>query len=234
MISKYFSDEAPQDLIRDTWRIIGVGDSTVLEIRGLCPREHQLNPRSISKLFRRIDYDTEQDLKQAVNTWTLSQNDRGYNMYIVMNSIKPSFTNESACDEDIEFRDLLLIDLDRATDTTKPATDKEIDAAFEVAESICGFLKKRGMTNPIKVMSGNGVHIYFVLDSLINNRQSKEEIQQLLCLLSRKFDTPLIKVDRSVFNASRITKMPGTVMRKGTEQPDEGRVYRRAYVCSNN
>jgi hypothetical protein len=234
MISKYSSEKAPLDLIRDTWQIIGVGNSTVLEIRGICPAGHQLNPRSISKLFRSIDYDTEQDLKHAVNTWTLRQNDLGYNMYIVMNSIKPSFTSGSACDEDIEFRDLLLIDLDRATDTKKPATDQEIEAAFEVAESICTFLKKRGMTNPIKVMSGNGVHIYFVLDSLKNDSQSKEEIQQLLCLLSREFDTPLIKVDRSVFNASRITKIPGTVMRKGAEQPDEGRIFRRAYVCSNN
>ena len=234
MTDKYLTEKSPQDLIRDTWKIIGVGNSTILEIRGICPAGHQLKPRSISKLFRRIDYDTEQGLKQAVNTWTLSQNDLGYNMYIVMNSIRANFRNGSARDEDIEFRDLLLIDLDRATDTKKPATDQEIDAAFEVAESICGSLKERGVDGPIKVMSGNGVHLYFVLDSLKNDHQSKEEIQQLLCLLSRQFDTPLIKVDRSVFNASRITKMPGTVMRKGTEQPDEGRVYRRAYVCTNH
>lgn len=234
MTDKYITEKSPQDLIRDTWQIIGVGDSTVLEIRGICPFGHQLKPRSISKLFRRTDYGTEQQLKEAVNTWALSQNDRGYNMYIVMNTIRTNFTDGSACDEDIEFRDLLLIDLDRMKDTKKPATDQEIDAAFQVAEKICGFLKDRGMDDPIKVMSGNGVHLYFFLDSLRNDQQSKEEIQQLLYLLGRQFDTPEITVDRTVFNASRITKIPGTLMRKGEETPSEGRIFRRAYVCINH
>jgi len=234
MTDKYISKRSPQDLIRDTWKIIGVGNSTVLEIRGICPVGHQLEPRSISKLFRRTDYDTEKNFKQTVNNWAISQNDRGYNMYIVMNSIRPNFTDGSVCDEDIEFRDLLLIDLDRAKDTKKPATDQEIDAAFEVAEKICDLLKERGVDSPSKVMSGNGVHLYFVMDSLQNDQLSKEEIQRLLRLLGRQFDTPEIKVDCAVFNASRITKIPGTLMRKGEEIASEGRIFRRAYVCTNH
>ena len=117
MIRKYLPNKSLQDLIKDTWRIIGVGNSSVLESRAICPRGHQLEHQLIPKLFRRTDYETEQDLKQAVNTWALSQNDLGYNIYIVMNSIKSSHSAGSASNSDIEFRDLLFIDLDRATDT---------------------------------------------------------------------------------------------------------------------
>ena len=234
MISNYSSEKSPQDLIKDTWQIIGVGNSTVLEMRGICPAGHQLKPRSISKLFRRTDYDTEQDLKQAVNTWALSQNDFGYNIYVVMNSIKSSHSTGSVSNSDIEFRDLLFIDLDRATDTKNPATDQEIDAAFEVANNISRFFQRRGMDSPIQVMSGNGVHLYFILDSIANDERSTNQIKKLLCLLGHNFDTPQIKVDRGVYDSCRITKVPGTVMRKGVEQPDQSRVFRRAYVCDDN
>jgi hypothetical protein len=44
--------------------------------------------------------------------------------------------------------------------------------------------------------------------------------------LADKFDNNIVKVDTSVFNASRITKVVGTIARKGIES--EGRPYRKA------
>jgi len=46
--------------------------------------------------------------------------------------------------------------------------------------------------------------------------------------LAIKFDNDVVCVDRNVFNPSRITKLPGTLARKG--QATEERPYRIASV----
>jgi hypothetical protein len=55
----------------------------------------------------------------------------------------------------------------------------------------------------------------------------------MLQALAAKYDTPTVKVDTSVFNAGRITQVPGSVARKGLEVEDpndlEERRYRMAY-----
>jgi hypothetical protein len=68
--------------------------------------------------------------------------------------------------------------------------------------------------------------LYYVLPEFKNSEESKEFTQTLLLNLSDKFDNEIVKIDTSVFNASRITKVVGTVARKGLES--EGRPYRMA------
>ena len=46
--------------------------------------------------------------------------------------------------------------------------------------------------------------------------------------LANKFDNEIVKIDTVVYNASRITKVVGTIARKGLES--EGRPYRMARV----
>jgi hypothetical protein len=48
----------------------------------------------------------------------------------------------------------------------------------------------------------------------------------VLLALAQRFDTDAVKIDRAVFNASRICKVPGTVARKGDNTKD--RPHRRA------
>jgi hypothetical protein len=48
----------------------------------------------------------------------------------------------------------------------------------------------------------------------------------LLHRLADRFDNDVVKIDTSVYNASRITKVVGTVARKGAEGP--ARPYRVA------
>ena len=50
----------------------------------------------------------------------------------------------------------------------------------------------------------------------------------LLKNLATEFDNDTVKIDTTVFNASRITKVVGTFARKGLES--EGRPYRMARV----
>ena len=130
--------------------------------------------------------------------------------------------------EDIECRRLLLIDIDRKAGTRQPATEQELEEAICLADKIAAYLLESGWVDIAKVMSGNGAHLYCPLDDLPNDKNSKEAVQMVLGDLARKFDTDLLHVDQMVFDAPRITKVPGTIARKGTESP--GRPYRMARV----
>jgi hypothetical protein len=67
-----------------------------------------------------------------------------------------------------------------------------------------------------------------VLPEVANDDESKQYVQRLLKTLASEFDNETVKIDTTVFNASRITKVVGTVARKGLEL--EGRPYRMARV----
>ena len=156
----------------------------------------------------------------------------GYNVYIVMNSIDPHFagneTNGIAVrDSDISARRLLLIDFDRI-ETSAPATDHEIAEALSVADQVSEYLHERWCITPHKTMSGNGIHLYVPLDNIANDPASKTSCQRLLIALAKKFNTGTIRVDTSVYNASRITKVLGTIARKGTATAE--RPFRMAHA----
>ena len=75
-------------------------------------------------------------------------------------------------------------------------------------------------------MSGNGHHLYYVLSNFPNNEESTQAIQLFLKKLAAEFNNGLFKIDTTVSNASRITKVVGTIARKGIET--DGRPYRMA------
>ena len=78
-------------------------------------------------------------------------------------------------------------------------------------------------------MSGNGYHLYYVLEALDNDKAATDLVKSVLNVLAAKFDNTTVSVDTSVYNAARITKVPGTIMRKGKESAL--RPYRMAEVC---
>ena len=119
-----------------------------------------------------------------------------------------------------------MIDIDRAQKVKEPATDEDVEAANKLAEEIICYLEHLKWPDPIRVMSGNGHHLYYVMSEFRNDEESKKYVQSFLKGLADKFDNNIVKVDTSVFNASRITKVVGTIARKGIES--EGRPYRMA------
>jgi len=216
--------------IEKMWKVFAYGENCILEMRVLSPKGmNSLQPKSMVKHFKGVDYTDTTALREAFQAEALRLNGLGYNVYIVMNPIRQDFPCDKAVrDEDIEYRDLLLIDIDRAGDTGMPATDAELLAAERVATQVADFLSQHGLTEPLRVMSGNGYHLYYVLSDVPNTSESKQICERLLRGLALQFNTAEIKIDTSVFNASRITKVPGTVMRKGEESAD--RPYRKAVL----
>ena len=212
----------------EVWKLFSTEKPFSREVRAF---HHTNKGRVKSKVFRPAQYKGKADFKRAIELYATELNDQGYNVYFSLNPIKQSFNGASASDDDILQYEFLLIDLDRAGEKKNPATDSEIKLATELGETILEFLTALGWPQPKRVMSGNGHHLYYRLDDLPNDPELKKLIKKVLNCLADKFNTKDIEVDRVVFNSSRITKFPGTIMRKGVESDD--RPYRRATVYGN-
>ena len=210
------------------WLIVASGSTSILELRAIWPAGIFPTKKAMTQIFRAAEFQTVAECRAAFEAEALRLNLLGYNIYIVMNPIRESFQGKSAGDADISHRDLLLIDIDRAEKKTAPATDDDVEASRLVADSIKTFMEELGCSDPIRVMSGNGYHLYYLLADMPNDEDSKFRVQQFLLTLAQRFDTDIIKVDTVVYNASRITKVPGTIARKGPAS--EGRPYRMAVL----
>jgi hypothetical protein len=90
-------------------------------------------------------------------------------------------------------------------------------------QTIRDFLRGREWAEPILADSGNGYHLLFPIDLPADDGGL---VKRVLEGLAVKFDSELVKIDKKVFNAARICKLPGTIARKG--DPTETRKHRRA------
>jgi len=97
-----------------------------------------------------------------------------------------------------------------------------------LSEQIADYLESEGWNNPIRMMSGNGYHLYYILDELPNDEKTKALVEGALNELADKFNNAIVAVDTVVYNASRITKVPGTIARKGENTAE--RPHRMAVV----
>lgn len=213
-----------QEEIKKLWLFKKVDVNSTIEMRAL---RHK---KKFIRIFKSYEYDCINSMKLAFENQAIELNKVGYNIYIVMNPIKESFAGYSASDEDIACRSLLLIDIDRALTSTIPADQIELEAAEITAEETMDYLNKQGWEKPVKMMSGNGYHLYYRLNDLPNDRIHATLAKNLLKGLGVKFNNSIVKIDTVVYNASRITKVPGTIAYKGTASED--RPYRMARVAS--
>lgn len=211
--------------ISHVWEIIDVMVGSAIELRAFHSTEKN---KAISRIFNPVDFESVDSMKQAFEALALELNGKGFNIYTTMNPIKPNLQGGSAKDKDILHRSLLLIDIDRAGATKNPATDDDIKAAKSLAKEVAKHLADIGWPKPVQVMSGNGWHLYYKLDQLSNDDDTTELIKRVLNQLAKRFNNCNVNIDTVVYNASRITKVPGTIMRKGEEAPD--RPFRQAVV----
>jgi hypothetical protein len=216
--------------LSDVWRLIAVGTDSVLELRPIWPKGIP-HPKPVYPIhFRVKEYESIAACMTAFEAKALELNRQGFNVYTMMNPIRTDFAGPGAAkDADIRYRDLILIDIDRVGDTSRPADEAELNAAKLLAREIQDFLSDRDWPKPLVLMSANGYHLYYILDDIPNDTDSASIVRQFLKNLAGRFDNDLVGVDTSVYNASRITKVPGTIARKGIETHD--RPYRMAEVC---
>jgi putative DNA primase/helicase len=132
-------------------------------------------------------------------------------------------------DADIVRRLQLLVDCDPLRPSGVSATESEHQAALERIRKIRAFLRSQGWPEPTEGDSGNGGHLLYEID-LPNDAESTALVKAVLNMLAGMFDDELVKVDTSVYNAARITKLYGTLTCKGPNTDE--RPHRRSAILS--
>ena len=164
---------------------------------------------------------------------------RAANIFITLNPINMScysrkqhdcfIENAQPTTKDNEITALhwLLIDLDPKRLSGVSSSDEELELAKRKARIIHDFLSDRGFKEPIRAMSGNGIHLVYRFD-VPNTAENVVVFENALKVLSEKFSDEEVEVDTTVFNPARICKLWGTIAQKGATTPE--RPHRKAYI----
>lgn len=212
-------------------RFIFPGDHKIVELRCLFPTPYPDPKKPIVARGGRFD-----DLAaMARNAVALQEKNGAIGCYYTLNTLKPSSTHigsrqinrftrvTQTClttrEEDILHRCNLLIDCDSLHPKDVMASDEEHNATFELADQVTIFLRSRGWPEPIRLDSGNGCHLIYAAD-LPADDENTYYWKNCLRYLSERFTHSLAKIDTSVFNKARISRLPGCLNQKGENTPD--------------
>jgi hypothetical protein len=159
-------------------------------------------------------------------------------VYLVINPVDPVFLARannrmgkkgdkiSADDKHVVRRCWFVVDADPKRPISKiSATDDEKAEARKVIAAVRADLAERGFADPMFVDSGNGFHLWYRIDLPTDDGGF---VERTLKGLAKRHSTTKATVDTTVFNPSRIMKIPGTWARKGDQLPD--RPHRMARV----
>lgn len=183
------------------------------------------------------------DLEAAArDAWSMSMTYKAAGVYYTLNELKPALLERSpnvsragtsglASDVDVAARRWLLIDIEgeRTDKARNNATQAEVDAALGLADIMQARIEADTQARPARVMSGNGCHLLYRVD-LPNTTEVLAAVKGFLKGLGEEFDCPEATVDCTVCNASRISKLPGTLVRKAKNLED--RPHRFAEMLS--
>jgi hypothetical protein len=125
----------------------------------------------------------------------------------------------------------LLLDFDRSMDDGgENASDAEIQRIESFKDHVRDTLSKEGWPEPIETMSGNGCALIYRLEHAPADNEHQSVVESALKSLASRFHIEGLnaKVDSSVFDSPRITKLCGTVARKFPET--EGRPHRQSQL----
>ena len=190
-------------------------------------------------------YDYEHLYDLALKADELTKDAPG--IYYVLNPIDPEMLshrcnrteqNPKSATKDTDILRLvhLFVDIDPTryskTDGRKlegniSATNAEKDRAYNTASIILDDLGSAGWPRPVFIDSGNG---YYLIYKINLPTDKKELVERCLKALAARYDSKDATTDPSVFNPSRIAKVPYTLARKGDPTPD--RPHRQSNIVS--
>jgi hypothetical protein len=140
------------------------------------------------------------------------------------NQIK--FGRTATGDDEITDYTHLLIDIDPKRPSGVSSTREEKHKAAGVMRRVYRYLRKQGVT-ALPADSGNGFHLIIPVH-YSNTPDTVLKVKNFLLFLHSVFSTPLCDIDTTVWNPSRISKVYGTLAKKGSDIPS--RPWRYAQV----
>ena len=215
------------DHILQTFALFSTHDA-VLEIRALKVGKYKNTAAGY------FDSDSKDAFRKAVQT--CAQLDP-QSIYATLNPVNPDLlaryanrlelrANATTNDDNILRRRFILIDADAVRPAGMSSSDYEHDAALERATACRDMLKNEHGIAAVLADSGNGGHVLIPID-LPNDEESKALVVRVLATISARFSDDEVKIDRAVFNAARISKIYGTLTRKGDDVRDRPHRFSR-------
>lgn len=160
---------------------------------------------------------------------TVVSNDIKIAYYTTFNEIDDDCETGSIAikDSNISSYRFMLIDVDPERPSGTCATETEKQSAITMTNNILEWFETNGFAqkNIIVADSGNGMHLLVPLNFIPAN-SAKVTVKAFLNLLSKKFSNKESKIDTTVYNPSRITRLYGTVNCKGEDISE--RPYRQS------
>lgn len=159
-------------------------------------------------------------------------------IYATINEINPAcygreqynkiikYPKSTTNDDEIVRRRVLLLDFDPDRPSDTNATDAELARAEVKMRETYKYLQDLGFPRPVVAMSGNGYHLSYKID-LPNDNETKTLLESFLKSLNMTLGGGGVKIDTTVYNASRIAKITGTTSNKGANTPE--RPQRQSY-----
>ena len=171
-----------------------------------------------------------------LNVPTNVSTDTNYAYYTTFNEINDDCKtgNIATKDSDISAYRFMLIDIDPERPSGTCATKEEKQSAVTIANNILQWFKANGIAiqHIIIADSGNGIHLLIPLNFL-SPVTTKDRLKLILNLLNKKFSNKQSKIDVTVYNPSRITRLYGTLNCKGENTSE--RPYRQSkLLCVPN
>ncbi len=158
------------------------------------------------------------------------ENGKHQSIYVTINPVNPDLLARShnqltygsfltSSDGDVVRRRWFLMDFDPIRPAGISSSEEELLWSRNKADFVVDWLTSIGWPEPIRADSGNGVHVMYRVDEP-NDDAARIDFECALKMLSSLFTDEQVKVDVTVFNASRVWKVYGTVSTKGSDTPD--------------
>lgn len=124
---------------------------------------------------------------------------------------------QTTTDNDVKGYRWILVDADPVRPSGISSSQAEKEAARLVASNVTKKLRNLGFSDPIVADSGNGYHLLYKIKA---TPDCKQIIASFLSILDTWFSTDEVKIDTTVSNPARITKLYGTMATKGANTPE--------------
>jgi hypothetical protein len=182
--------------------------------------------RSLSKVNgqQHVDAGYFDDMGELARA-AVERSGRADGVYITINPVHPGLLSRAprnrvqragnqgtTSDREVRTRRSILVDIDPVRPTGISSTEQEHAQALALAARIRDDLSSQGWPLPILADSGNGGHLIYAVDLPVDDGGL---VSRVLKSLSAKYSTAECKVDEKMFNPARISKIYGTLTRKG-------------------
>ncbi len=191
------------------------GDVVELRALGVSERSYRA-PHTVSGYFDDFDKLAAEAARLTPSAW---------GVYITLNEIDPSLLARAAnrvrvvgrgepttSDHQVIRRRWLLVDIDPIRSSGISSSETEWRAAHDAAVAIRTYLTAQDWSTPVLATSGNGFHLLYRIDLPTDDDGLVKRVLQGLAF---RFNDDAVEVDETVFNPARISRLYGTVARKG-------------------